>query len=281
MEKGTTLSYSDSDSSLLLPSQQGKIKSPVTRILWLFPSPICWCGLHKGYLHWYFHFYYTGDSQSKVAPLKTQTIPKLELCSAVLLSKLLSTVSTELSIDLKDVFAWTDSIIAPHRLKTYVANRVVTIVSRIPANHWRHVSSPDNPADIGSRGTSAGVLIESPLWWSGPTWLSQPPDCWPVLKLHCQSSLPDIKYTALTIETHQPIENLTSRFSSFSRLTRVVSWMYRFIKNVRSKLPDRVFSSQLSVKELLTSETVLFKLHQQCFMSKEHAALKAGMTTSF
>jgi len=67
-------------------------------------------------------------AKSMVAPVKSLTIPKLELCSAVLLSKLLSTVRAELKIELQDVYAWSDSTISlgwintlPHPLTTYAA----------------------------------------------------------------------------------------------------------------------------------------------------------------
>ncbi len=66
---------------------------------------------------------------SKVAPIKPQTIPKLELAAAVLLAKLRQTVQSELNIVSSSVFAWSDSTIAlgwirtpPVKLKIYVAN---------------------------------------------------------------------------------------------------------------------------------------------------------------
>ena len=107
-------------------------------------------------------------AKTKVASLKTVTIPKLELSSAVLLSKLLFTVCKEFGIKPCKMFAWCDSTVAlgwistsPHKLKTFVANRVVSITENIPATQWRHVSSADNLADIGSRGCTFKNLVGS------------------------------------------------------------------------------------------------------------------------
>ena len=56
-----------------------------------------------------------------VAPLKCQTIPKLELCAALLTARLLATMAEDLSLDASKAYAWTDSSIswngltAPHQ----------------------------------------------------------------------------------------------------------------------------------------------------------------------
>ena len=50
-------------------------------------------------------------AKTNVAPIQRMTIPRLELCGAVLLSRLLSHTSEILLIPENDIYAWTDSTV--------------------------------------------------------------------------------------------------------------------------------------------------------------------------
>ncbi|GFV26087.1 integrase catalytic domain-containing protein [Trichonephila clavipes] len=70
---------------------------------------------------------------------------------------------------------WTDSTIAlawiktePHKLKTFVRNRVAEIQALSKDYHWKHVSSKNNPADLISRGCNVDELLKNEMWFSGP-----------------------------------------------------------------------------------------------------------------
>ncbi|GFV51203.1 integrase catalytic domain-containing protein [Trichonephila clavipes] len=54
---------------------------------------------------------YLISSKSRVAPTKQTTIPRLELCAAVLLAKLVHRVKQALKLNVTNTFLWSDSMI--------------------------------------------------------------------------------------------------------------------------------------------------------------------------
>ena len=109
-------------------------------------------------------------AKTKVAPIKRETIPRLEL-SAVL-AKLLDSVKTTLNFSLSQIYAWSDSKIvlawldgSPRRLQTYMANCVSQIMELLPSSVWHHVLLPIQ--QIVPQEESQDLLHHS-LWWDGP-----------------------------------------------------------------------------------------------------------------
>ncbi|XP_065204048.1 uncharacterized protein LOC135834139 [Planococcus citri] len=114
-------------------------------------------------------------SKTRVAPEKELNILQLELQAAVLLVQLIQRVSKILNVDIHRSKLFTDSTIVLAWLskpasewKTFVRNRVVKITEVFPIQHWSHVRSGENPADLATRGISTESLLQSSMWLSGP-----------------------------------------------------------------------------------------------------------------
>lgn len=74
-------------------------------------------------------------SKTRLAPIKTLTIPRLELQVAVLAVRLKSKILEEIDFEVDDVYLWSDSEIVLHyirdshrRFSVYLSHRVAEII---------------------------------------------------------------------------------------------------------------------------------------------------------
>lgn len=197
-------------------------------------------------------------AKTRVVPLINITVPRLELLSALLLSRLIVSVKNalELEVTLGDPVCYTDSKVALCWIqgenkpwKQFVQNRVVTIRSLVPAERWKHCPGKLNPADIPSRGTSALELKKNNLWLNGPDWLKTPQDSAGdtdsdyQIPEECQQEMrrqnPGHTLTVTQIDGPH-IGNLMDcgHFSSFNRLLGVTALVIRFVHVLRSKVKE-------------------------------------------
>ena len=145
-------------------------------------------------------------SKTRVAPAKSLTIPRLELLSCLLLSKLVKTVyeSIKHEITIARTTCWTDSKIAFYWIiqkykdwKPWVENRVNRIneVETV----WKHVPGSVNPADIGTREINLLNTSIKDEWFNGPQFLWNSESEWPSL----EPSIPKLLQLEMKTETMQ------------------------------------------------------------------------------
>ncbi|XP_055522948.1 uncharacterized protein LOC129717128 [Wyeomyia smithii] len=175
-------------------------------------------------------------AKSRVAPLEKRSIPRLELCGALLAAELYEKVLASLRLN-AETFFWVDSTTvlswlqaSPSKWNTFVANRVSKIQLTTQKCTWRHVAGLQNPADYISRGTTAEIILSSELWCNGPQWLHLEQDAWPMnqqeddLPPECTNEMRKTITTFTAATALSFVDLYVSRFSNCQRLLEATAY---------------------------------------------------------
>ncbi|XP_062542316.1 uncharacterized protein LOC134210285 [Armigeres subalbatus] len=190
-------------------------------------------------------------SKSRVAPLRGQSIPRLELCAALLGSQLVHNLLTNTNLTASVTF-WTDSTVALHWIKSrsntwkvFVSNRVAEIQRLTNGSKWMHVPTDLNSADRISRGMLASQLLNDKLWWHGPEFLTSPVERWPKREISdpSKSDLEEEMRSLVSLHAMQENTTIFNEFSELAKLTRFVAYTFRFRNNCKLSKNLRVLSS--------------------------------------
>lgn len=227
--------------------------------------------------------------KAKVTPTKSVTMPRLELCAAVMSAKVSHFLQRELQYEqLQQVF-YTDSKVVlgyisneSKRFHVFVANRVEKIREYTTPPQWRHIDTMQNPADLASRGLTAKDLKENQLWWKGPQFLGEKslPNSSEML-INLSSTDPEVKRTVVlntyTSEgiSHDILKKLECLSSWDKALRRIAYWIILKETLIKKAKGEEIGGVNLSVEKLQQASINVIRLVQAEVFNQELETLKA------
>ena len=214
-------------------------------------------------------------SKTKIAPLKKQSIPRLELLGATILARLAKTVQNALPQKLETVY-WVDSMTVlcwirnTRPWKQYVMSRVQEIRESTTPASWNFCPGEQNPADIPSRGLTASELVTKDKWWKGPDFLYNVEEEWPREdNSHSENehAMKEIVKNPATIThvlvsgeqvrqigLHQIID--ANRYSSLTKLLHVTAYVLRFTRTSKEKRGPELNAEEIRAAEELWIKSI-------------------------
>ncbi|XP_063758693.1 uncharacterized protein LOC134877201 [Eleginops maclovinus] len=236
--------------------------------------------------------------KSKLAPRPAHTIPRLELCAAVLAVELYELISDEMDVEVDTVKFFTDSKIVlgyihncTRRFYLYVSNRVTRIRRSTHPSQWHYVPTDLNPADHATRFMPARQLQQS-SWLSGPAFLYQNKAAEisdsSVFALIEPEVDEEIRPEATVLATKASESQLGSqhfeRCSSWRTLYHTVARLIHVAASFKGKSDKdekkgwKCFGDASSMSELLQAKAVIIRSVQHSAFKEEFKCLESEQT---
>ncbi|KAI4894756.1 hypothetical protein NFI96_009065 [Prochilodus magdalenae] len=232
--------------------------------------------------------------KAKLAPLSEPTIPRLELCAAVLAEEMADLLQDELDLHCEAVHFYTDSKVVlgyicneSKRFYTYVHNRVQRIRQSSKPEQWHYVRTEENPADHASRSLSAAQLVKS-SWFTGPSFIYRCPAEITQVSGMFELIEPDkdseIRPQVKTYATHLQVLSgkRFERFSSFKSLVGAIANLIHIAKSFHGTDPNSECKGwhkchlPRTPEEMAQARNVILKETQKACFEKELSALNHG-----
>ena len=172
------------------------------------------------------------------------TIPRLELCGAVLAARLHEVFVRETDLKIDQVFFWCDSMTVlgyirntTSRYKSFVANRLAVIHDLTEVGQWRHVDGTSNPADLATRGITPTDVDLLDLWLHGPKLLLE--SIYPKANEKCwkQDEIGEEEEKAADVMVTSKLEHfinlLIHRCSTWSKTRNVLRYVIKFVSMLK------------------------------------------------
>ena len=235
--------------------------------------------------------------KSRVAPMKQQSIPRLELCAAVTAVRLSQIILREHHCNVDKLYFWTDSTTVltyvrdtSKRRPAFEKNRISTIHKYSNVEQWHWVGTQQNPADLYSRGVSPRHLYKAEKWLKAPEFLLKNEPLWPLSNFNPESvpesaavideedaskrqgsqSLALTAQISPTMDSeHVPtvLVRLTTKFSALRRAVKSTVWLLRskqfLLKRLKDKTVPPPVNDSIGAKEFDNALLALIRIVQQ------------------
>ena len=205
-------------------------------------------------------------AKARVAKPNT-SVPRLELIGAQMLTKLIQNVKSVLELDVSQTYGWLDSQTVLCWLenngewKQFVRKRVDQILAA--EVKWMYCPTEFNPADLGTRGTTAAKLQHCDKWWEGPTWLTKREN-WPTQPqaIASEEAKAEMRQATAVIATTEVTLGISSfidprKYSSGKKLFRITAWIWRFVNKLKGRSLET--AEALTIREIKAAEDAWIK----------------------
>lgn len=237
--------------------------------------------------------------KAKLAPQSEPTIPRLELCAAVLAVEVAELIQDELDLKLDEIKFYCDSKVVlgyiynqTKRFYVYVHNRVRRICQSTRPNQWFYVNTEDNPADHASRSVPASQLTKT-MWFTGPAFLHKPnpsdTDTSRTFELVNPESDMEIRPEVSSFLTQTQNRGLTAtrfqRFSCMRSLIRAIALLIHIASTFRHNQSSECkgwhhCNIPRTVGELSQARHIIIRAAQEEVYAKELAVLELGQAVT-